>query len=113
VQILAPPTHFLPTAPAPLPIALRANVTMMCGCPIGPAFPWRPEDYDVQATIRDPAGADHVVPLGFDAHAPDGAPSQFVGTWLAPHAGVYEVVVTAHQPVHDNTGADRVTFILQ
>lgn len=112
VQVLAPPTHFLPTVAAPLPIALRANVTMMCGCPIGPTYPWRPEEYQVQATIQDPAGGRHVVPLAFDTAAPDGAPSQFVATWTAPTAGIYEVVVTAHQPIHDNTGADRVTFIV-
>jgi hypothetical protein len=35
-----------------------------------------------------------------------------VGTWTAPAAGIYDVVVTAHQPEHDNTGVDRVTFIL-
>jgi hypothetical protein len=110
--VLAPPTHFLPTTPAPLPVSLRANVTMMCGCPIGPNFPWHPDDYEVQATIQDPDGVRHVVPLTFDADAPDHAPSQFVGSWVAPTAGIYEVVVTAHQPVHDNTGSDRVTFIV-
>ncbi len=112
VQIVEPPTHFLPTTPAPLPIALRANVTMMCGCPIGPSLPWRPDDYQVEATILDPAGGRHVVPLAFDADAPDGAPSQFVGTWTAPTSGIYEVVVTAHQPIHDNTGVDRATVIV-
>src|SRR5215212_6245024 len=34
VQVLNPPTHFLPDA-APAHIEVRANVTMMCGCPIG------------------------------------------------------------------------------
>jgi hypothetical protein len=102
----------MPTRGAPLSIALRANVTMMCGCPIGPTFPWHPEDYQVQATIHDPADGRHVVPLAFDDAAPDGAPSQFVGSWTASASGIYEVVVTAHQPVHANTGADRVTVIV-
>ena len=112
VQIVSPPTHYMPTTRPPLLVALRASVGMMCGCPIGPGFPWRPEAYQVQATIHDPAGGRHVVPLRFDADAPDGAPSQFVGSWTAPAAGIYEAVVTAHQPEHDNTGVDRVTFIV-
>jgi hypothetical protein len=112
VQVLSPPTHFLPTVHAPLPIALRANVTMMCGCPIGATYPWHPQDYQVQATILDPAGNQQLVPLAFDTAAPAGAPSQFVGTWTAPAAGIYEVVVTAHQPIHDNNGSDRVAFIV-
>lgn len=112
VQVLSPPTHFLPTTPAPLPVALRANVTMMCGCPISPTTPWHPEEYQVQATIQDPTGGRHVVPLTFDTNSPDHAPSQFVGTWTASTAGIYDVVVTAHQPVHDNTGSDHVTFIV-
>jgi hypothetical protein len=112
VQVVSPPTHFLPTVHAPLPIALRANVTMMCGCPIGPTYPWHPEDYQIQATIHDPAGGTEVVPLAFDTAAPDGAPSQFIATYTAPASGIYEIVVTAHQPIHGNSGADRVTFIV-
>ena len=52
------------------------------------------------------------MPLAFDTAAPDGAPSQFVGTYTATAAGIYEIVVTAHQPIHGNTGVDRVTFIV-
>jgi hypothetical protein len=112
VQVLSPPTHFLPATPAPLTIPIRANVTMMCGCPIGPTLPWKPEEYVVQATVRDASGVRATIPLTFDLAAPDGAPSQFVGSWTAPAAGVYEVMVTAHQLTHDNTGVDRATVIV-
>jgi hypothetical protein len=112
VQILNPPTHFLPTTPAPLPISFQANVTMMCGCPIGPGLAWQPQDFQVTATITGPDGAQYELPLIWDAGAPDGAPSQFTGAWTAPAAGVYEATVTARQPVHDNVGVDRVTFTL-
>ncbi|GIW08567.1 MAG: hypothetical protein KatS3mg060_3372 [Dehalococcoidia bacterium] len=112
VQLISPPTHFLPASPAPLTIPIRANVTMMCGCPIGPALPWKPEEYVVQATIRDATGRQITVPLTFDTQALDGAPSQFVGSWTAPAAGVYEVTVIAHQLTHDNTGVDRGTVIV-
>ena len=112
VQILSPPTHFLPATPPPLRIDFRANVTMMCGCPVGPETPWRPEDYQVKAVVTEPSGARHEVPLRYDIDAPDKAPSQFVGSWVAPTSGIYEAVVTAHQRSFDNTGVDHVTFIL-
>jgi len=112
VQILSPPTHFLPATAAPLRIPFRANVTMMCGCPVGPEYPWRPEDYQVTALITEPSGTRHELPLQYDLDAPDKAPSQFVGSWIAPTAGVYEAVVTAYQRSYDNTGVDHVTFIL-
>ncbi|MFN8534200.1 MAG: hypothetical protein U0556_11695 [Dehalococcoidia bacterium] len=110
VQVLSPPTHYLPTGAPPHQISLRANVAMMCGCPIGPSEPWKPEDYLVLATIRGASGVLAVVPLQFDPSA--GVPSQFVGEWVAPAAGVFEVVVTASQLTHDNTGVDRATFIV-
>jgi len=112
VQILSPPTHFLPATAAPLRVPFRANVTMMCGCPVGPEYPWRPEDYQVTALITEPSGTRHELPLQYDLDAPDKAPSQFVGSWIAPTAGVYEAVVTAYQRSYDNTGVDHVTFIL-
>jgi hypothetical protein len=112
VQILSPPTHFLPATPPPLRIDFRANVTMMCGCPVGPETPWKPEDYQVTALITGPSGTRHEVPLRYDFDAPDKTPSQFVGSWVAPTSGVYEAVVTAYQRSYDNTGVDHVTFVL-
>src|SRR5207237_4497026 len=50
VQILNPPTHFLPKT-APPDIEIRANVTMMCGCPIGVLL-WNPEQFEVMAVYN-------------------------------------------------------------
>lgn len=52
VQIANPPTHFMPVTP-PGAITIRANVTMMCGCPIttkphcpqaNVPQPWQPDE---------------------------------------------------------------------
>ena len=112
MEILNPPTHFLPATPAPLAIDFHVNVTMMCGCPIGAHLDWQPQDFQVIATIKGPHGTRHHLELDWDAAASNGAPSQFIGTWTAPAAGVYEATVTARQPVHDNVGVDRATFTI-
>jgi hypothetical protein len=112
VQILHPPTHYLPAVPAPLAVDFRANVTMMCGCPIGPNEPWPPQDFEVRATINNPDGSYDQIPLAWDSAAPDKAPSQFIGTWTAPVSGIYEATVTAWQRGRGNVGVDRATFIV-
>ncbi len=115
VQILNPPTHFLPGS-APAQIEVRANVTMMCGCPIGKQ-PWDPSLFDVSASVR--SGDTYAVefPLAFDADAPFGAPSQFAAPWTVPanttgQAQMYEITVTAFQQSTGNTGAEKATLII-
>jgi hypothetical protein len=115
VQVLNPPTHFLP-ATAPARIEVRANVTMMCGCPIGKE-PWNPSLFDVSASIN--GGDTYAVefPLAFDAKAPYGAPSQFAADWTVPQnttgqALIYVITVSAFQQLTGNTGADKATLII-
>jgi hypothetical protein len=112
VQVVNPPTHFLPAGKLPLVIPLRVNVTMMCGCPIGPAYPWKPENYSVKAVIKSPDGARDTIALQYDNNAPDDAPSQFVGSYTATKVGVYQVDVIAWQNGEDNVGSERITFII-
>ncbi|MBV8858192.1 MAG: hypothetical protein JOZ02_14775 [Acidobacteria bacterium] len=117
VQILNPPTHFLPApGQAPAQLEIRANVTMMCGCPIG-VKPWEPSLFEVSASIK--SGETYAVefPLAFDAEAPYGAPSQFKALWDVPpntsgQSEIYEINVTAFQQLTGNTGVDRATLII-
>jgi hypothetical protein len=117
VQILNPPTHYLPKT-APDQIEIRANVTMMCGCPIGEGHPpWHPAQFEVMAVIKRGEYGAVEVPLQYDADAPYGAPSQFTGTWrIAPNTTgkpeIYEIVVSAFQQKTGNTGVDRATVII-
>lgn len=112
VQILGPPAHYLPSHPDPrqaIPIA--ANVTMMCGCPIGAATsPWPYTDFEVVATVlHDDREAGF--PLEFEAAAP--APSQFsTSQWIPGDYGVFEITVHAYQKSTGNTGVDRTTVNL-
>jgi hypothetical protein len=110
VQILSPPTHWMPTTLSPPLINIQANVTMMCGCPITPANVWPPQDFEVTATIRENGTVVAEFPLTFDVSMP--YPSQFVGAWTAPAAGIYELTVAAYQTTSGNTGLNVATFIV-
>src|SRR6185295_1086681 len=115
VQILNPPTHFLPVT-APQRIEIRANVTMMCGCPIENA-PWTPDLFEVTAFIKRGEFYSLEFPLTFDQKAPDGIPSQFSVTWQVPknetpQPEIYEITVFAFQQETGNTGVDKVTVII-
>jgi hypothetical protein len=77
VQILNPPTHYLPQT-APNHVEIRANVTMMCGCPIGTGHPpWHPDQFEVMARIKP----SEVARSSFLRTMPmlTGIPSQFLG----------------------------------
>ena len=117
VQILNPPTHYLPQT-APQEIEIRANVTMMCGCPIGKGHPpWHPEQFDVSAVIKQEANGTIVLPLPYDENAQYGAPSQFCNSWQVPanetgQPQIYEITVSAFQQKTGNTGVDKATVII-
>ena len=118
VQILNPPTHFLPQTAPPV-IDLRANVTMMCGCPIGKANPpWNPDEFQVMAIIQGGEYDVLEVPLAWDGHAPFEAPSQFTHPWHVPPNGtaqpqIYAITVSAFQRKTGNTGVAKATVIIQ
>ena len=120
VQILNPPTHFLP-APgrAPARLEIRANVTMMCGCPIG-VEPWNPSLFDVSASVKSGDAYAAEFPLAFVplAESEYGAPSRFAAAWDVPpntsgQSQIYEITVTAFQRLTGNTGVDTATLIVQ
>jgi hypothetical protein len=115
VQVLNPPLHYLPGKPDPRQaIPIRANVTMMCGCPISGASgtPWPQADFEVVAAIVS-QGRTTDIPLHYDLHAPGGAPSQFFSNeWVPGSYGVYEIAVRAYQNSTGNTGVGYTTVNL-
>jgi hypothetical protein len=112
VEIVEPPTHTQLAAPGP--VALRANVAMMCGCPLtspdgGQPAVWPQGGFTVTALVyvladENPPRLQQVVPLAYA-----GAPSRFQAEWTMPEAGFYEIVVVARQNGTLNTGVDRTT----
>ena len=106
VDILSPPAHIrLKTANTP--INLKANVVMMCGCPIQPGGLWDADKFEVNAIIkRDGAKIDEV-PLSYA-----GATSQFSASLNHKEPGTYEITVYAYDPANGNTGVDKTTYVL-
>ncbi len=110
VQVIEPTTHLqLPAIGGVVP--LRANVAMMCGCPINYGMLWIPSDFEVSAQIRN-LGSDRiaVVPLNFST---SGKPGIFEGSYNVTEPGFYEAAILAVQKSTGNTGAGQVTFFTQ
>jgi len=106
VDVLAPPAHVRVPADTK-DVALRANVVLMCGCPITPGGLWDADKLTVKALVTKNGETQPPVDLAFA-----GETSQFAGTVPVDGAGVYDVTVYAHSAETGNTGLDRTTFIV-
>jgi hypothetical protein len=111
VEIVEPATHTQLAAPGA--VTIRANVGMMCGCPLSdpepdaPA-PWPQADFAVTALVYELGeGPPRLVDTVTLPYA--GTPSQFQAGWTMPAAGFYEIMVVARQNATSNTGVDRTT----
>ncbi len=106
VDVLAPPAHarFKGSTQS---VRLRANVCMMCGCPVTPDGLWDAKQFEVAGIVCRDGEKLGQVPLEYA-----GQPSQFHGNVQADQAGTYEVVVFAYDPSTGNTGMDKTTFIV-
>lgn len=107
VDVLDPPAHQRLRS-APRTVRVRANVAMMCGCPIEPGGLWDASRFEVHAIVSRNGQRLREVALRYA-----GETSQFAAELedLAP--GTYEVLVYAHDPENGNTGLDRTTFIIE
>lgn len=106
VDVLAPPAHVkLPADTKDVP--LRANVVLMCGCPITPGGLWDADTLTVKALVTRNGEKEPPVDLAYA-----GETSQFEGDVPVTGPGVYDVTVYAHSPETGNTGLDRTTFIV-
>jgi hypothetical protein len=106
VNIEAPSLHTM-LAGAPKSIMIRANIVMMCGCPITPGGIWDANKIEVAALLSKNGQRVGVLPLQYA-----GTPNQFTGTWTVQEAGTYEAVVYAYDAANGNTGIDRVAFMV-
>ena len=106
VDVLAPPAHVrLP--PETASVELRANVALMCGCPITPGGLWDADTLDVKALVKHNGEELPPVDLAFA-----GETSQFKGAVPVSGPGLYDVTVYAHNAANGNTGLDRTRFIV-
>ncbi len=103
VDVLAPPAHSMQGRS----VELRANVTMMCGCPVAPGGLWDANKIEVTALLYRNGKRIGKLPLKYA-----GSTSQFAGTWDVKEGGVYQATVYAYDPATGNTGLDSTTFLV-
>lgn len=106
VDVLAPPTH-VKLPPDTTKVELRANVALMCGCPIVPGGLWDADTIEVKALVTRNGERLPAIDLAFA-----GETSQFAGSVPIEEPGLYDVTVYAYNPANGNTGIDRTTFIV-
>jgi hypothetical protein len=106
VDILYPPSRQRVPA-GQKHIALRANVMMLCGCPIVPGGLWDANAFEVAALIRQRDRRVVEIALSYA-----GEIGQFAGTFPIPGPGPYDITVYAFDPRNGNTGLDRATIVV-
>ncbi len=108
IAILAPQAHeMLKLVDGKIKVPVRANVMMMCGCPITPAGIWDANKYEVKAIVKFNDAVSAVMPLAFANKT-----STFEGSLEVTNEGIYEVTVYSFDPLTGNSGVDRTTFIV-
>lgn len=105
VDILSPQTH--ERTQQEEEVEIRANVVMMCGCPITPGGIWNADDYEVKAIVKEERGEPVEVQL-----EPLQKPSTFTGG-ISLLPGNYEITVYAFDPKTGNSGLDKTNIIVQ
>lgn len=106
VDVLDPPAHVKLPAQTDK-VDLRANVSLMCGCPIAPGGLWDADELKVRALVT--LNGEKLAPIDL---AFAGQASQFAGSVPVTAPGLYDVTVYAFNPRTGNTGLDRTTFIV-
>ncbi|MFO8145831.1 MAG: hypothetical protein ACQEQB_03195 [Bacteroidota bacterium] len=87
-------------------IEIRANIIMMCGCPLTSGGLWDADQYEVEALIFKDGKSEMVIPMQITDK-----PSTFLGKGsLSP--GNYEINVYAYDPETGNTGLGKTSFIV-
>lgn len=104
VDILSPQTH--ERISEDKTITIKANVVMMCGCPVTPGGIWDAEKYEVKAILsREGTKVSELELKTGDK------PSTFSAETTL-EKGLYELLIYAFDPVSGNTGLDRTNFIV-
>lgn len=108
VDVLMPQTHErVKLKNGQATVEIKANIVMMCGCPLTPDGLWDANKYEVTALVRRNGESKGAMPLVFT-----GKTSTFAAELALDEEGVFEILVYAYDPVTGNTGVDKATVIV-
>ena len=105
VDVLSPQTH--ETESAGTKIEIKANIVMMCGCPVTKDGTWDASGYEIKALISSEGKAQKEIGL---------MPTEKASTFsesVQLEKGDYEIEVYAFDPKTGNTGLDKVNIIVK
>lgn len=105
VDILSPQTH--EGLNADKNVEIRANVVMMCGCPVTDGGIWDAQQYEVKALISQNGEKVKELPLEI------GEKTSTFSAETKLEKGLYEIIVYAFDPVSGNTGVDKTNIIVK
>lgn len=107
VDVLSPRAHLKTALGTTLQVT--ANVTKMCGCPVGDDTPWPVDRYEVEMALYAATG-DLIsrTPMVYT-----GEHSLFAAEVTPEELGAYEIMVTVFDPLSKDSGVDTTTVILQ
>jgi len=109
VDVLLPQAHEkIKLSEGSAHLTVRANVVMMCGCPIEPGGIWDAGACEVTALVKH-----NGQPLTGFALPYAGTASTFEGRIEVRAPGIYEIIVYAYAPATGNTGLDRTAVVVE
>ncbi len=109
IDILEPNTHqYIPLETVITSgINIKANIVMMCGCPIQKDGLWDSNLMEVRAVVQKDGEAYTDVPLD--------NPGQniFEGNLVVKESGYYQITVYAYNSKTGNTGVDKINYVVR
>lgn len=107
VDILSPNTHqYIPLKSVSGGLEVKANIVMMCGCPIEKGGLWDSEGMEVKAQVHKDGKP--ITTLTLD----NTSRNHFEGTLEVMGTGNFEITVYAYDPRTGNTGVDRINYVV-
>ena len=105
VEAFSPQTHQGFSMEATESVTLKANIVMMCGCPLTSGGLWDADVLEVEAAVYINNKYKKSIPMKISDQA-----NVFIGELSLEDAGAYQVVISAYHPISKNTGVDELNF---
>ncbi len=107
IDILTPNTHqYISKQSIGDGLDIRANMVMMCGCPIEKGGIWDSTPMEVVAILKKDGTTVARIPLDNPSR------NIFDGRMQVTETGYYEVTVYAYDSTTGNTGVDKVNYVV-